>query len=197
MTTPQEKALIRTKLEQFEGCVEHMYLDTKGYVTVGIGHLLATVGDAQKLAFVWQKDNKAATKEDIANDYDAVRKQVKGLFAFTYKRYTKLKLRRATIDSLTNSHIDQFEIELRSVYGKDFDTYPTEVRLALFDMIFNLGMTELRTGFPKFNGFIKARRWADAATECNRRDIGDDRNTYVRELLENAAKKATAVAGKP
>ena len=33
---------------KYEGNVPHMYLDTKGYVTVGVGHLLNDVEAAKK-----------------------------------------------------------------------------------------------------------------------------------------------------
>ncbi len=55
-------------------------------------------------------------------------------------------------------------------------------------MIFNLGMTKLRNGFPNFNKSIKAKDWNKAANESNRLDIALARNKYVKELLNKAAK---------
>ena len=37
-----DKAKAEALIEPFEGTVPHMYLDSNGYVTVGIGNLLAT-----------------------------------------------------------------------------------------------------------------------------------------------------------
>lgn len=201
MASESEKTTLRQKLETYEGCVEHMYLDTKGYITVGVGHLLSTLTNAQSLAFIVQKDSKAATKEQIKTDYDTVKKQTKGLLSSTYKKHTKLKLKKTDIDKLTNKHIDTFEGELKKVYGSDaFAAYPSEVRLALFDMIFNLGMTNLKNKFPTFNKYIKAKNWSDAAKESNRSDVSDARNKYVKDLLEKAAKdsaKTTSDSKKP
>lgn len=201
MASESEKTTLRQKLETYEGCVEHMYLDTKGYVTVGVGHLLSTLTNAQSLAFIVQKDSKAATKEQIKTDYDTVKKQTKGLLSSTYKKHTKLKLKKTDIDKLTNKHIDTFEGELKKVYGSDaFAAFPSEVRLALFDMIFNLGMTNLKNKFPTFNKYIKAKNWSDAAKESNRSDVSDARNKYVKDLLEKAAKdsaKTTSDLKKP
>ena len=201
MASESEKTTLRQKLETYEGCIEHMYLDTKGYVTVGVGHLLSTLTNAQSLAFIVQKDSKAATKEQIKTDYDTVKKQTKGLLSSTYKKHTKLKLKKTDIDKLTNKHIDTFEGELKKVYGSDaFAAYPSEVRLALFDMIFNLGMTNLKNKFPTFNKYIKAKNWSDAAKESNRSDVSDARNKYVKDLLEKAAKdsaKTTSDSKKP
>ena len=195
MASESEKTTLRQKLETYEGCVEHMYLDTKGFVTVGVGHLLSTLTNAQSLAFIVQKDSKAATKDQIKTDYDTVKKQTKGLLSSTYKKHTKLKLKKTDIDKLTNKHIDTFEGELKKVYGAEaFAAYPSEVRLALFDMIFNLGMTNLKSKFPTFNKYIKAKNWSEGAKESNRSDVSDARNKYVKDLLEKAAKDSATAA---
>ncbi len=46
-----EKATLRAKMEKYEGKISHMYLDSKGFVTVGVGHLLKDLASAQKLNF--------------------------------------------------------------------------------------------------------------------------------------------------
>ena len=51
------KAKLKKKLFQYEGKIPHMYLDTKGYVTVGIGHLLKDVAAAQKVPFLVRNTN--------------------------------------------------------------------------------------------------------------------------------------------
>lgn len=191
MASEAEKTTLRHKLGVYEGVIEHMYLDTKGYVTVGVGHLLSTLADAQALAFIIQKNNKPASKEQIKTDYETVKNQVKGLLGSSYKKHTTLKLKKADIDKLTNKHIDVFENELKRLYGSDeFSSFPSEVRLALFDMIFNLGMSNLRNKFPTFNKYIKEKSWSEAAEESNRSDISAARNKYVKDLLEKAAKNA-------
>lgn len=40
-------SLLISNLNAQEGCIPHMYLDTRGYVTVAVGQLLAHVADAQ------------------------------------------------------------------------------------------------------------------------------------------------------
>ncbi len=189
MVTAQEKQIIRKKLEEYEGKIEHMYKDTKGFITVGVGHLLKDLVAAQALDFVHGTTNKKASKDEIKVDFEAIKKQPPGLFAALYKKHTKIKLTSITIDKLTDKHIDTFESELKQVYGAaEFMKFPSEVKLALFDMIFNLGMTKLRNGFPSFNKSIKAKDWAKAATESNRKDVALARNKYVKDLLDKAAK---------
>ncbi len=189
MATHLEKQTLRKKLEEYEGKIEHMYKDTKGFITVGIGHILKDLGAAQVLDFVHRTTNKKATKDEIKIDFETIKKQRSGLFAPLYKKHTKIKLTSITIDQLTNKHIDSFESELKQVYGAaKFKKFPSEVKLALFDMIFNLGMTELRTGFPKLNKNIKAKDWAKAAKESRRKDVALARNKYVKNLLSKAEK---------
>lgn len=71
-------------------------------------------------------------------------------------------------------------------YTADFDHLPTEIQLALFDMIFNLGATKLRTVYLNFNAALKRGRWDQAAAECNRFDVNAARNNYVKNLLMTA-----------
>ncbi len=187
------KKKLRTKLELYEGSIAHMYLDSKGYVTVGIGHLLATLADAQKIPFTNAKKTKASADE-IKTDYEKVKKQTKNRIASYYKKYTKLTLSAVEIDKLTNKHIDSFHTELKKIYS-GFDDFPENVKLALFDMIFNLGMTNLKNKWPSFNKAIADKDWAEAAKQSNRKSpISAARNSYVKELLETAAADAKKAA---
>lgn len=185
MVTTAERATLKLKLEKYEGKVNHMYLDSKGYVTVGVGHLVKDLASAQKLNF--KKDNGLpATKDDIKSDFESVKKQVKNRIFSYYKRFVKLKILDAEIDALTNKHIDSFEKELTVIFPS-FSTYPTEVRLALFDIIFNVGMTDLNIKWPNFKKAIKLQNWEVAANESNRKPpISAERNQYVKKLLLKA-----------
>lgn len=196
MLTAEEKRILRKNLEKYEGTIGHMYLDTAGNVTTGIGHLLASSADAKKLLFHTAIGTRASPRE-VEAEYENIRKLPYGYAypASSYAKHAKLRIRQTDIDALTNRHISSFESELRLLYP-GFNLYPTTVRLALFDMIFNLGMTKLRARFLKFNAAIAARNWAVAAQESNRPHIQALRNRYVRELLEQAARaESHATAG--
>ena len=51
-----------------EGSIPHMYLDTVGKVTIGVGNMLPTVASAKKLAFVNRITKKKATDKEIDAD---------------------------------------------------------------------------------------------------------------------------------
>lgn len=182
------KQKLRTRLAEYEGSIPHMYLDSKGLVTVGVGHLLSTVADAQKLAFVIEKTKMNATADDIKTDFESVKKQPKNKIASFYKPATKLTLPQAEIDKLTTSHIEAFYKDLKIIYT-DFDNYPDEVQLALFDIIFNVGPTNLKNTWPNFNKAIRDKDWKKAADNSGRAaPVSALRNEYVKDLLEKAAK---------
>lgn len=95
------------------------------------------------------------------------------------------------IDALTDNHIASFEKELKNVYS-GFSTLPGEVKLALFDMIFNLGQTRLKRKFKKMNAAIAKKDWLTTANESNRPDVNGPRNKYVKDLFIQADKKSKA-----
>ena len=184
--TESVKAKLRSKLEQYEGKVEHMYLDTRGFVTVGIGHMMASAEDAKKISFINASSGSAATKQEIEDEYTLIKSKPFGAAypARRFKSATKLKLTDSTINEITNKHIASFEAELKQIYGAtEFNKHPENVKLALFDMIFNLGMPKLKNNYPRFNRFIKACDYKSAATESNRNGIAAERNQYVKDLL--------------
>lgn len=196
MATDEEKSVLREKLEEYEGRVPHMYLDANGYVTVGVGHLVKTLADALELPFINARSERA-TAEEIKADFDQVRKQPKNRLATFYKKSTKLRLTDVEIDKLTDAHIDTFESELKEIYS-EFSLYPMDVKFALFDLIFNLGMTNLRNTWPTFNAAVEAKDWLSAAENCHRAaPVSAARNNYVKALLEKAATTAVAAASEP
>jgi hypothetical protein len=65
--------------------------------------------------------------------------------------------------------------------------FPGEVRLALFDMIFNLGVTKTNESYLSFNLAIAKADWEKAAKECFRSGIQLTRNNYVKALFQKAA----------
>lgn len=171
-----------------EGSIPHMYLDTVGEVTVGVGNMLPNVASAQKLAFVERKTQKAATQDQIKVEFESVSKLTKGLRAGAYEKDTTLELPQSVIDTLLEQRIDGFKKELKLRFP-NFDTYPMTVQFALLDMAFNLGTTGLVTKFPSFKKAIEAKDWATAAKECNRPQVSLSRNATVKKWLEDAVEK--------
>lgn len=172
--------------KQHEGVVPHMYLDTTGNVTVGVGNLLPSAAAAQTLAFVVRATNKAATAEEIAADYNSVKKLPSGWTARAYRPYTKLDLPAAKIEALFEQRFEEFKRELQLRFP-GFINYPLRAQFALMDMAFNLGVSKIVNGFPEFTKAVRAQDWTKAAAESSRRDVPPDRNALVAQWFEEAA----------
>ena len=179
----------KKEIKVSEGSISHMYLDTVGKVTVGVGNMLPNVAAAQKLGFVVRKTpSKKATADQIKTDFETISKQTKGLVASKYKKHTLLDLPATAIDKLLDSRIDGFKKQLKVKFPK-FSTYPLTVQFALTDMAFNLGANGVVTKFPTFTKHIKAEDWKKAADESNRPQVSKTRNATVKKWLLDAVKK--------
>ncbi|MCL7421565.1 MAG: hypothetical protein M8364_11740 [Methylobacter sp.] len=189
------KSELRNRLYQYEGKFNHLYLDTRGKVTVGVGHLIANRSAIATVPLYKIKNNlpsQPATLQEKQNEYDKIVKLPWGqrYGAISFKPHTSLVMKDTDIDLLLYKHIDSFYRELTNIYKKangypdDFDKLHKNVQLALFDMIFNLGASKIVNSFPKFNTALKAGDWKKATAEANRPDVSPSRNQYVKQLLQ-------------
>ena len=172
---------------QAEGTVSHLYLDTEGLVTVGVGNMLPTAAAATALGFVDRKTKAPASKAAIEADFAAVKAQPKGQIASAYQKHTALDLPAAAIDTLLDKRIAEFKKQLIVKFPK-YNTYPVAGQLAIMDMAFNLGTSGLVTKFPSFKKAVEAGDWTKAATESNRPQLSATRNSKVKAWLAEAAK---------
>ena len=64
-----------SKLKDFEGFTNFMYLDSRANVTIGVGILLANAGAAKGagIAFKNRKTNKTATPDDIEKEFNTIK----------------------------------------------------------------------------------------------------------------------------
>ena len=176
----------RELLKDGEGSISHMYLDTVGKVTVGVGNMLPDADAAVALAFVRRETGERATDAEIRADFASVSAQKMGKLASSYKHATKLDLPDDAIDALLDKRIAGFESGLRKDFP-DYDDYPESAKLGLMDMAFNLGNSGLVNKFPSFTRAARARDWAKCAKECERKGISKTRNDEVRHLFESTA----------
>jgi GH24 family phage-related lysozyme (muramidase) len=194
------KTEVNKNIEKYEGRIPHLYLDTVGKVTVGIGHMVPNKVAMSTVAMYKKGANNilviaTAAEKDV--EYDAIKKQPFGwnYEATSFKKHTTLIMKDEDINAQRDKHIQSFYKELTGYYTtangftKAFDTMPSEVQKALFDMVFNLGITKLKNQYIKFNGFIKSEKWDDAAKQSNRLGISPIRNKYVFDLFKAAHSK--------
>jgi GH24 family phage-related lysozyme (muramidase) len=171
------------KLKEFEGCVPWMYRDTVGKVTVGVGLMLPDAKAAEALPFVL--GTRAATPQEIAAEYARVNAMPMGRSSEFYKIPTSLVLTQQTIDAKLTSVLAGFETDLRGQLPH-YDALPDGIKMALLDMIYNLGPVGLFKGFPHFVAAIQTGAWAQAAEHCTRRGPGPARNDWTKEQFLSA-----------
>ncbi len=160
-----------------------MYRDTVGKVTVGVGLMLPDVKAAQALPFILGP--RAASPEEIATEYARVDAMAMGHASAFYKTPASLELTQQTIDAKLISVLQGFEADLRAEFPH-YDTLPDGVKMALLDMIYNLGPAGLFKGFPHLVAAVQTGAWAQAAEHCTRRGPGPGRNEWTQKQFLNA-----------
>jgi GH24 family phage-related lysozyme (muramidase) len=172
-----------TKLKEFEGCIPWMYRDTVGKITVGVGLMLLNPESAQALPFF--TGEHAATPQQIAADFARVDAMPAGRPAPFYKSPNSVELPQPTIDAKLTTILQHFETDLR-VELPHYDALPDTVKMALLDMIYNLGPAGLFKGFPHLITAVKADAWTQAAANCLRHGPGPERNAWTRQQFLSA-----------
>ncbi len=171
-------------LRRFEGSVPWMYLDTAGKVTVGVGLMLPSPEAAKILPFLHAE--RAATADEIAAEFARVHAMKPGLLARLYRRAKGITLSDAIINERLHQTLLGFEGYLRADI-RGYDGLPDAVKVALLDMVYNLGPGKLFAEFPKLIDAVDAGQWKKAATSSLRRGPGAARNEWTRQQFLSAA----------
>ena len=173
------------QLKSFEGCVQWMYRDSVGKVTVGVGLMLRDAAAACALPFQ-TAGGVAATSEQIAADFARVEALALGKLPSFYRVAGSLELPEATIEQKLSAVLTGFETTLR-VKLPGYDKLPDGVKMAVLDMAYNLGPTGLLEGYPRMIHALETGAWAQAAAECARGGINAARNAWTRQQMLSAA----------
>lgn len=176
---------LKQKIKIQEGCIEHMYLDTRGFVSIGVGKLLSRETEAADLTFIREDSGTAANKQEIVDEYNFLKTQKSGLIASRYNQFTKLILPQQAIDEVLEQQIKYFQNGIIKEIS-DYLEFPDEAQEALLDMAFNLGISGLFKKFPTMIRAAKRRDWESCAKECHRRGIGENRNKETETLFLRA-----------
>jgi GH24 family phage-related lysozyme (muramidase) len=177
-------------LEIFEGIVPWMYLDTRGFVTVAVGELLANPASALALAFV-DAHNQPCTPDAIQSEYSRVSALPPGKYpAAFYRSPASPTLPHPAIDALLLRHLTFFDTQLGERFAS-YPAFPDPAKLGLLDMIYNLGVTGLFKGYPTLMSYIQNQNWAGAATQCHRNGPSPQRNDWTRQQFLDAAASAS------
>lgn len=189
-------------IKRHEGTIRHMYLDTRGNVTVGRGFILPDVESAKKIKF---RDIRSVNKmggylseKEIEKAYNLVRKakfgQSIGAIDFDPNGAGKDKffpagLDSAYIDKKTEALLKTSERELRTKIP-NFDRLPYSARKGLMDMQYNMGENKFNSKkWPKLFQALDKKDYKSMAKESHRADISEVRNQDIYDLFLSADAK--------
>jgi GH24 family phage-related lysozyme (muramidase) len=173
------------QLAIFEASIPWMYLDSRGYVTVGVGDMLPNVTSAQALAFV-DSSSQPASPAAILADFQRVAAMTSNLTANAYRTATALQLPTDAVTALLMARIRDFDQNLSAKFS-GYSTFPDPAKLGLLDMIFNLGAYKLFSTYPTFMRYVENTDWAGAALQCHRNGPSPARNAWTVQQFNLAA----------
>src|ERR1700688_2463084 len=96
----------------------------------------------------------AISPDAMLADYTRVLSLPPGRLSGFYRSTTSPTLPHAAIDSLLLQHLTFFDGHLSQQFSA-YSTFPDPAKLALLDMIYNLGVTGLFKGYPTLMGQVQ------------------------------------------
>ncbi len=181
---------LKASLRQHEGQVPTMYLDSKGLVTCGIGHLLVGASDAEKLP--WYSPavgNRPCSASEIRSEFFRVVQMQANHVANFYALPSSPRLTTEAMESILDADIRAKEAEIAAAIP-GFESFPELAQCALLDIAFNCGVngpTGLVHGFPKLMAAVHSRDWPLCSKLCHRAPpVSEGRNIFTATLFLNA-----------
>jgi GH24 family phage-related lysozyme (muramidase) len=181
-------------LKQYEGKVNFMYLDVKGLVTVGVGHLIDPVNMATKLEFRTKGGGGAVSAGEVAAEWQTVkaRKDLMQKGAAAFDAITHLELSDNGIRAMVKSSAAAIEDYIKNnasakKFYSDFDNWPADAQLAFMGVAWG-GIPIPQFGWHKFPEACRVEDWDAAAVECKiSSPIAAGRNEAHKMMFLNAA----------
>ena len=179
-------------IQEHEGLKNHMYLDSKGNVTIGMGENLSSKKMLENTKFIIRDPVKGtlrpATLQEVDEIYERIKTMPVGHVADWYKFSTDPIISNGEAARLARAHLRQ---DIQSLKNKfpDFQKYPTSAQKALLDMEYNLGPQKFnKTNWKNLFSVVKAKDWQTAARESHRKGISENRNIAIQQLFRQAGR---------
>jgi GH24 family phage-related lysozyme (muramidase) len=185
-------------VSEWEQDKEHLYKDSKGNVTIGMGRMIPSEDNATTLNLKIKDQNgmiRQASEEEARQAFKKVKNYpLSNAEASHYDPKENPKLDMVYIDPETSKVMAMTDL----LYHADalrrnvpnFEKLDPDVQKAMLDMRYNMGGGNFN--MVKWNKFFKAvdaQDWFTAAKESNRKDISDERNKAIYDLIINVGKR--------
>jgi len=170
-----------------EGVLPFMYLDSKGYVTTGMGNLIDSPEAA--MALPWHTSSGArASNAEIREAWERVklRSDLAPTGGGSFAGVTSLRLSERDINETVKAKLEEIERDLLGAYPT-LDNWPADAQMGVLSMAWAMG-AGFPKRFPKFSHAVNALLpdFELAAVESRMVDP-IPRNAVNRTLFENAA----------
>jgi GH24 family phage-related lysozyme (muramidase) len=174
---------LSARLRNLEGAVAWMYLDLKGLVTVGVGHLLETPEEAATLPFRVRVTGEPASPGLVRADWLRIKNAKPAMLARYYRQFSTTGLSSAAIDQALASNI---EIHWHGVLAArpECANFPEPAQQIVAEMAFALGVSGL-LAYKKMLAAMALGDWETAAFESHRSDMLDWRNEEMAKLIRS------------
>ena len=151
-----------------EGRITHMYADMDGNPTIGVGHLIENLSEAQNLPFVYKASGNRASAADIASEFA----QVSTFGSHNYQASHFDALTTLELSSSDISNVLEFDILEHQSIAKDFFPLwklPQWAQVGLVDLAFQVGGPGTRGG--RFAGLKRKNRWRSGVEQASFRQL--------------------------
>jgi len=182
-----------------------MYVDRKGYVTTGLGNLIATTPSTnvaetsqiteEGLSLPWRRGEGGplASREEIRQAFETVKRSgMENAGGGNQGHLTTLRLNPEDVRALVRRKLEQMEVTLRQFFP-GYDSWPADAQLGLLSMSWAMGPAFARK-YPKFTAYANNALLPDfvgMAEESIIPELGmkeGGRNKDQIQLFTNAAK---------
>ncbi len=185
---------LKELLKEYEGKINHMYLDKKGLVTVGVGHKIDPIQDALKMQFRTKGGGSIVSEAEIQAEWHTVKAR-KDLINTVgeFAKITRLELSDKGIEAMIERHARAIETYIKTnaaarKFYANFDNWPADAQLGFLGLAWG-GVPLPQFGWHKFPAACKAEDWLTAAKESRiKTNIPEGRNRAHKLAFENAAK---------
>jgi len=182
----------------FEGDKSYVYVDSKNYLTTGIGTYIDSISEISDISLT--KNGTIYSSDSLINVYNELKSVVSKNSGYSADNINEELAKTGysiTNDTKFMSFINDITDSATELQNKftNYDSYPTSAKNALLDMEYNMGgkfidhKTSYADGWPKLYSDVKSENWESAAKDSYRKDVGDQdhiRNVFVKEQFKNA-----------
>jgi GH24 family phage-related lysozyme (muramidase) len=182
---PSALTQFTTKTRELEGYELRPYLDTKGIVTIGMGHAVESRAAWLALPLVWIGDQAVATDSEKLSEWAALHSMPIPHEASYYTVTATLTLTDADVTTLFNDDVAELETYARSTFVA-YAHFSADAQCGVLSMFYSLGPGGFH-GYPRCTAFIRAGNWAGAAGECYMHGCSTARNAWTKACFLAAA----------